>query len=324
MRSNKKLLTPLEVAEILSISKRTVYEIIKRNELKAYKVGNKFRIDIDDVNAYIGGTDKDLINRLEEDNNSESNNSFNELYKSYIEDKIIICGHDPILDILAKYMNQYKSTGKILRLFDNSFNGLCALYNNDVNITASNIWNAELDEYNTDFAKRVLLGIPITVITLCNRTQGFFVEKGNPKRIIDWKSLTKGRVRIINRELGSGSRILLDQSIRKYNIDKKKITGYNDYVNSAREVINIVRNGNADVGIGLKEDINCPDFVDFIPIHKERYDLIIKSEDIDKLQFKSILDILSMKEFKDECMKIRNYDYSEMGKVILKPFQENI
>ena len=319
MNSSKKLLTPIEVAEILSISKRTVYEIIKRNELKAYKVGNKFRIDIDDLNAYIGQKDEDLTYTREEHIDIDKiNSSFNELYKNYIEDKIIICGQDLILDILAKYMNQYKSNRKILRLFDNSFNGLCALYNNDVHITACHIWNSEINEYNTDFASRVLIGIPITVITLCHRTQGLYVAKDNPKRITGWNSLTKGRVKMINRELGSGSRILLDQSIRKYNIDKNKIDGYNEFVNSAGEVINMIKQGRADVGVGLKEDINCPEYVDFLPLHRERYDLIIKSEDLIKPQFKQILNILSMKEFKEECMKIKDYDYSEMGKIVFE------
>lgn len=316
MNEKKKLLSPLEVAEILSISKRTVYEIIKRNELKAYKVGNKFRIDIEDVKEYIGEKDKELIDTKEEVYISKGNYSFNELYKNYIEDKIIICGQDPIIDTLSKYISEYKNSGKVLRLYDNSFNGLCALYNNDVHVTASHIWNSEIDEYNVDFAKRVLLGIPITVINLCYRVQGFYVVKDNPKKINGWNSLTKGRIKIVNRELGSGSRILLDQSIRKYKIDKGKIDGYNDYVCSAREIINMVKSGEVDVGIGLEDEINCPDLVDFIPIHKERYDLIIKSEDLNRPQCKAILDILSMNEFKEECIKRRNYDYSDMGKIV--------
>lgn len=316
MNEKKKLLSPLEVAEILSISKRTVYEIIKRNELKAYKVGNKFRIDIEDVKEYIGEKDKEQIDTKEEVYISEGNYSFNELYKNYIEDKIIICGRDPIIDTLSKYISEYKNSGKVLRLYDNSFNGLCALYNNDVHVTASHIWNSEIDEYNVDFAKRVLLGIPITVINLCYRIQGFYVAKDNPKKITGWNSLTKGRVKIINRELGSGSRILLDQSIRKHKIDKSKINGYSNYVCSSREIINMVKSGQVDVGIGLQDEINCPDLVDFIPIHKERYDLIIKSEDLNRPQCKAILDILSMNEFKEECMRKRNYDYSDTGKII--------
>ena len=63
-------------------------------------------------------------------------------------------------------MNRYKDEGKVLRLYDNSFNGLCALYNDDVHVTASHIWNCDLDEYNADFASRVLIGTPITVVTL--------------------------------------------------------------------------------------------------------------------------------------------------------------
>lgn len=136
--------------------------------------------------------------------------------------------------------------------------------------------------------------------------------------ITGWASLAKRKARIINRELGSGSRILLDQSIRKYNIDKNMIIGYSDYVNSAGEVVNRIRMGQADVGIGLKCDINCPEKVDFIPLHEERYDLIFKSENLEKPQFKRLLKILSMNEFKDECVSIRNYDYSEMGNIVKK------
>ncbi|EMU52699.1 substrate-binding domain-containing protein [Clostridium butyricum] len=326
MKTDKKLLSPLEVAEILSISKKTVYEIIKRNELKAFKVGNKFRIDQDEVERYIGKKDDSQIdNHLKEKQSRETvleeKNILNKIYRNYIDNKIVICGQDVILDILAKYMNRYKDEGKVLRLYDNSFNGLCALYNDDVHVTASHIWNCDLDEYNADFASRVLIGTPITVVTLCHRIQGFYVLKGNPKMITGWASLAKRKARIINRELGSGSRILLDQSIRKYNIDKNMIIGYSDYVNSAGEVVNRIRMGQADVGIGLKCDINCPEKVDFIPLHEERYDLIFKSENLEKPQFKRLLKILSMNEFKDECVSIRNYDYSEMGNIV-KKFQK--
>ncbi|CDM70243.1 molybdate-binding protein [Clostridium bornimense] len=316
MDKNKKFLSPLEVAEILSISKKTVYEIIKRNELKAYKVGNKLRISPDEVKRYIGEDKEEFADLREEIKVDYGMYSFSELYKNHIEDKLVICGKDSIIDILVSYLSQCYKGIKILRLYDNSFNGLCALYNGDVKVTASHIWNADTDRCNVDYVRSMLPGISTTIINLCYRTQGFYVQKGNPKNIKSWKDLSRKDVILVNRELGSGTRILIDESLKKFGIEKKDVQGYGNNVTNNREVVNFIRNGKADVGVGVKKHIRDNENLEFIPIHKESYDLVIKTEDLHTYPCKAIIDILKLEEFKSDCEENDNYDYTDMGKII--------
>ena len=321
----KSSLTPLEVAELLKITKNTVYELIKRGELPSYKIGKKIRIDMHDVEDYINNQKSNSrpsiihnINTKLLNNNVENTihtcNSISLSNKS--NSKIIISGQDILLDILARYIEEILPDYTVLRSYKGSYNGLYDLYNNKVSIASCHLWDGDKDEYNTDYVKRLVPGTPCVLINLAYRLQGFYVEKGNPLNIKSFKDLTNKNIKFINREKGSGVRVLLDEKLRLLNIDPNSINGYYNEENSHLAVASTVGRGDANIGLGNKKASMQVETIDFIPLQTERYDLIIKKSDLNNPIYKSIISILSSEKFKNELQGIGGYDLKDLGKII--------
>ena len=311
-------LTPLEVAELLKIAKNTVYEIIKRGELPAYKVGKKLRIDKEDIDNYINNQKKG--NALSQTKQIKQdvivNNIAIDTEKKLDDQNIIICGQDMILDILGRNIESSLPSTKSYRSYMGSYNGLINLYNDKASIASSHLWDWETSEYNVDFVKKLLPGIPCTIINLTYRIQGFYVQKGNPKNIHGWDDLKRYDINYINREIGCGVRVLLDGKLRELEIPSSKINGYNSEENSHLAVASAVARGKGDFGLGIEKVAKQIDNIDFIPLQKERYDLVIKTENLENPIYKEILSIINSDEFKDELAGFGGYDLKDTGKII--------
>mgnify|MGYP001040394666 FL=1 len=302
-------LTPVEVAELLKITKNTVYELIKRGELPSYKVGKKIRVDTKDVEEYINSQKTGKVKDTHFNNkNIDINNNF----------KIIISGQDVILDILARSVEKKLDGISTFRSYIGSYNALYELYNGRVSIASSHLWDFETDEYNSTFVKKLLPGIPCVLINLAYRMQGFYVAKGNPKEITTWEDLTKPSITIVNREKGSGTRVLLDGKLRLLNFNGKHIKGYDNEELSHLGVASTVSRGIADVGLGNEKAALQVNNNDFIPLHKERYDLVIKKEDLQNPVYQTIINIINSPEFKAELQGLGGYDLTDTGKTIAK------
>ncbi|WP_411680661.1 substrate-binding domain-containing protein [Clostridium thailandense] len=312
-------LTPQEVANKLKIAKNTVYELIKRGELNGYKVGKKIRIDLKDVEEYKNRTKQIKIKNTDINQNAPSKfikTSSLLLEDIYSNDGFIICGQDMLLDILSRYLELHPNGVHALRSYTGSYNGLLALYQGNVQVATSHLWDGDSNQYNIPYVRRLVPGIPTVIIHLACRMQGFYVAKGNPKNIRTWEDLKKPNIIIINREKGCGTRILLDEQLRKLNIDRYKIKGYNKEVFSHLAVASSVARGSADVGLGNEKTSLQVQNIDFIPLQNERYELVIKKEDLNKPAFKAIIDIVRSKEFKTELLGIGGYVITETGNII--------
>ena len=315
---NSTSLTPLEVAELLKITKNTVYELIKRGELPAYKVGRKLRIDKEDIDNYIKSQKSSTISSPDTQQQEITLNDIpSEKNETKLDDKsIIICGQDMILDILSRNIESSLPSIKSYRSYMGSYNGLYNLYNNKSSIASSHLWDWETSEYNIDFVKKLLPGIPCTIINLTYRTQGFYVQKGNPKNINGWEDLKRDDLSYVNREIGCGVRVLLDGKLRELNISFNEINGYNYEENSHLAVASAVARGKGDFGIGIEKVAKQIDNIDFIPLQKERYDLVIKTNNLENPIYKQILNIINSDTFKDELEGLGGYDLKDTGKII--------
>ena len=128
--------------------------------------------------------------------------------------------------------------------------------------------------------------------------------------------LVEKNIKFINREKGSGVRVLLDEKLRLLNIDPNSINGYYNEENSHLAVASTVGRGDANVGLGNKKASMQVETIDFIPLQTERYDLIIKKSDLNNPIYKSIISILSSEKFKNELQGIGGYDLKDLGKII--------
>jgi putative molybdopterin biosynthesis protein len=313
--NDNTVLTPQEVADILKIAKNTVYELIKRGELNAYRVGRKVRVDLKDVNEY-----KNKTKSIKKDTSSTAYNDFmpNELLRNdpIQSSSFVICGQDILLDILSRYLQMHPKGVQALRSYVGSYNGLYALYNGNAHMATAHLWDGDTGEYNVPFVRRMLPGVSAVIINLACRLQGFYVTKGNPKGISGWEDLKRKDIMIINREKGSGTRVLLDEHLRKLNIQSDSIRGYNRQSTSHLAIASTVARGGADIGIGNEKSGLQVNGIDFIPLQTERYDLVIKKEDVNKAPFQAAIEILRSQEFRMELEGIGGYDLSNLGKVI--------
>lgn len=304
----RNALSTQEVADMLHVSKSTIYGLIKNGEISSYKVGRKVRFTENDVQDYISRSKK---------GQSAINDQLADFSLLGIEKKqegFIICGQDLILDILSNYMRLHGIPA--LRAYIGSYDSLTSLYKNKINVASAHLWDSDTDQYNLPYVKRLLPGIPTVIIHLTCRMQGLYVAKGNPKGIISWADFGRDDITMINREHGAGSRILLDENLKLLGIYGSSIRGYKKESQSHLAVASAVSCGDADVAVGSEKIARQVDNIDFIPLKKERYDLVVRKEDFQTLEIRTMLSIIQSAIFKNEFANIGGYDTSDMGKIV--------
>ena len=131
------------------------------------------------------------------------------------------------------------------RQYSGSIEGLIALYNRSVNLATAHLWDGDSGEFNVPYVKHYLPGMRVLVVNLVYRMAGFYVAPGNPKKIKEWSDLARKDIRMVNRERGSGARVLLDESLRKRDIDSRDVLGYDDEETSHLAVASCVARGEA-------------------------------------------------------------------------------
>lgn len=301
--------TPEEVAKILKISRFTVYEMIKRGDLAAYHIGRKVRVEASDLEIYIRKSKG--LSPLAETGPSKAAE-----VSSAAQDGLVICGQDVILDILTRHLEKEMPHIRFLRNYIGSIDGLLALYRGTANAITTHLWDSDTDTYNVPYVRRLLPGHRTLIINLAYRMEGFYVAKDNPQNVMCWQDLTRPSVRFVNRERGSGARVLLDEKLRILNIKHEDIIGYDHEEMSHLAVASYVARGEADVGLGAEKAALQVKELDFIPLQKERYDLVIRKEDVDKPQFKLLLSVLKSKSFRNEVLGMGGYDLTHTGEVM--------
>ena len=318
---SEQSLTALQVAELLKITKNTVYELVKRGELPGYKVGKKLRIDKYDVESYINNQKITKSNNIQlkilKDEPLKEETSNNIIKLDNLSD-IIISGQDVILDILAEKIKEKANDIRVLRSNVGSYASLYDLYNDKISISSTHLWDGDTNEYNTAFVRKMLPGIACLLINLAYRNVGFYVAKGNPHKINTWKDLTKQNISMINREKGSGIRILLDEKLRLNNINREHLNGYKIEKQSHFAVARSIARGEGDVGIGNEKVASQLSEIDFIPLQEERYDLVIKESDLKYPIYKLIISTIQSEEFKKEIESLDGYDLKDIGKILAK------
>lgn len=309
--SEKKALSTQEVADMLHVSKSTIYDLIRKGEITSYKVGRKVRFTESDVQDYITRSKKgpSVIH-----SSSNDKPDFSLLGIEKKQDGFIICGQDLILDILSNYMRLHNIPA--LRAYIGSYDSLVSLYKNKINVASAHLWDSDTDQYNVPYVKRLLPGIPTVIIHLACRMQGLYVAKGNPKGITSWADFGRDDITMINREHGAGSRVLLDENLKLLGIYGSAIRGYKKENQSHLAVASAVSSGEADVAVGNEKIARQVDNIEFIPLKKERYDLVVKKEDFPTYEIQTMMNIIRSTAFKNEFANIGGYDTSDMGKIV--------
>lgn len=303
MIMNDTTYTPDEIAKMFKISKHTVYELIKRGDLHAFKVGNKMRINPDEVERY--------------KNNSQAyqNNTTNSVTSHPTGNTTIrLTGsHDFLVEQLTKYVSQHTNL-QIQPTYIGSLEGMMMIYRGAADVAAVHLLDPTSKEYNLPFIKQLFVLERISVISLASREQGFIVAKGNPKSITHFGDLTRKDVVFINRQKGSGTRFLLDAFLAQQEIQPKNIKGYENEEWNHLATASQISRGSADVGFGIRSAAEQLG-LDFIPVTEEQFDLVFRWTDENENELKSLYALICSEEFKGSIAKIPGYKLKGLGDI---------
>lgn len=293
-----------EVAQLLKVSKLTIYDLVKKGELPVFRVGRQMRVDRADLQFYIQkGKTKAIPPSF-----------VAEPAPSIKRKKLILSGQDVVLDLLGKYIEKNTST-KVLRSHEGSFNGVMSLYNGECDIASLHLYDGDTEDYNTPYLKKIFVSHPYILFNLISRRAGFYVQKGNPLQIQSFEDFKTKSLRLINREKGSGARTLLDEQLRIHQIAPSLIEGYNEEERSHLDVASAVANGRADVGIGIEKTSKLVE-VDFIPLIRERFDIVLLKTPENQQLIEWVKEILNLEDFQAEVGRLGDYDVSQMGHIL--------
>ncbi len=308
MAQNKSLSTQ-EVADILHVSKSTIYDLIRRGEIHSYKIGRKVRFTQDDVDAYIARSRHEHSTRPVKNIDTHSTLLTPEKNE---EPALIISGQDVVLDILAGYLQQ--EGVNTARTYLNSFEGLLSLYQDNIQVAACHLFDGF--DYNTSFVRSLMPGVPAVLVNVSYRTQGFYVQKGNPRNIQGWSDLAREDITVLNRRVGSSARILMDTQLKRLGIPASRVRGYDRIMKSHLTMAAAVAAGEADLAIGTERISRQMENLDFIPLLEERFDFVIKKEMLGSEPIQRLLKILRDPVFRREIARFSGNDYRDLGKII--------
>ncbi len=209
---------------------------------------------------------------------------------------IVMAGCTPVLGLLQQRLHPRFRDISYHWINANSIQSLKALKNGFVHVAGVHILDDATGEYNLPVVQRILKERPYLVFNLYHGEQGFLLSRGNPKGIINFGDLSRDDVKIVNRERGAESRRILDAGLKSDSIDPIKVSGYRFQVGSHQGVAQAVLLGGADCGVSLQPMAHFYG-LDFLPLTRERYDLVILREHLDKPGIQAILECLHNKNF---------------------------
>jgi molybdate-binding protein len=230
-----------------------------------------------------------------------------------MERTAFLVGCDPSLGMLASWVTRRARNARLVWLPGSSREALESLNQSTAHVAGIHLRDARTGAFNAAEAKRALAPGGIAM-RYADWEQGFVVDRGNPKSVRSVESLTRRGVRLINREAGSGSRILLDQALAQAGLSGDAIGGYEHIATSHMAVARAVADGVADAGIALRAVAAALD-LDFVPMAAVEFDLLIPDRHLEHPAVVVLLDVLQSGPMRAELAALPGYDSTHTGTV---------
>jgi putative molybdopterin biosynthesis protein len=300
---SEEIMNTKEVAKYLGIHEKQVYALIKSKKIPSTRVTGKWVFPRKLIDEWIESNAKTGLGQARQKSRR-------------IEGGLLASGsNDPILDMLQTFMKKSYPEFYIFSANTGSTDGLKALNMGYTDIAWSHLFDPKSGEYNIPFLPTYLPNVKPVVINLFGRGLGFLVAPKNPYHIHGFEDLTQKGLRFINRQKGSGTRVLLDHHLKKLQILPSKITGYEREVYTHFEVGLSVLPKEADVGIAtiaVSKLLGLP----FIPITQESFDMILDQSTFFEKGIQAFIEILNSQEFRNRVERLGSYDFKNSGKVL--------
>ncbi|MFC2052333.1 substrate-binding domain-containing protein [Chloroflexota bacterium] len=227
---------------------------------------------------------------------------------------LIVGSHDLALNLLVSQARNKHPEINIEVTPAGSLGGLIALQEERADLAGIHLLDEETGEYNYPYVKHLLPGREMAIVHLAYRLQGLMFAEGNPKQVNGLDDLRRTDITFVNRQKGSGTRVLLDLELRQHGILSSDINGYDRELDTHLAVATSIARGEADVGLGIEAAAKACS-LGFLPLFRERYDLVMPEKSFGSKLLSPFLGIINSDDFKKVVTKVGGYDISQTGTV---------
>jgi len=292
-----------EVARYLGIHEKQVYALIKSKRIPSTRVTGKWVFPRKLIDEWI-------------ETNARSGIAEARTKSKRIEGALLAAGsNDPLLDILKTYIRKTYPEFYIFSSNTGSTDGLKALNQGYTDIAWSHLLDPKSGQYNIPFLSTYLPNRNTVVVNLFNRDIGFLMAPGNPLHIRGFKDLARPKVRFINRQRGSGTRVLLDHHLKRLKIPTPMIKGYDNEVYTHFEVGLSILAKEADVGLATGS-VSKLLGLSFLPLTQESFDMLLDQSTFFERGVQAFIEILNSTEFRSRVENMGSYDFKNSGKIL--------
>jgi len=294
-----ELMNTREVARYLGINEKKVYFLAKSGKIPCTRVTGKWTFPKNLIDQWIEESAAALV-----------------AGKASEEERVFLLGagsDDPSLGILHDLYEAQTQPAAFFMTTVGSTGGLAAIRSGIADFATAHL--LEPARGNANEKEFRLFPADAVIVELFYRELGLLVPPGNPKGIKSIRDLARPKLRIINRQPGSGTRIYLDQELARARLDVKKISGYDTVVSTHLEVGLKVLGGAADIGLATRTTAQLLG-LDFISLTRERFDAVIPKERFFSHGIQVLLGTLGSREFRQRVEALGGYDASESGRII--------
>jgi putative molybdopterin biosynthesis protein len=292
-----------EVAKYINIHVKNIYALIKAGRIPCTRVTGKWIFPVQLIDEWIKNSANDSL--------KQARNKANQ-----IEGALLAAGsNDPVLDILLTVIKKDHPNFSIFTANTGSVGGLQALNMGLTDIAFSHLFHPQTGDYNTPYLNQYCPDFQPVIVNLFYRQIGFLVAKSKNDVFKGWKSLAHKKIRFVNRQSGSGIRILLDYELKNRDISSSDISGYDNEVYTHFEVGLSLISGEADVGIASAAVAKILD-LQFQPLVSERFDMVLDKNTFFQPPIQTFIETLQSDQFKSRVEKIGNYNFKDAGKIL--------
>lgn len=232
-----------------------------------------------------------------------------------LENTLVAIGsHDPLLDELADLLHRRNPAHFMASSHTGSMGGIMAVRRRETHVAGIHLLDEKDGSYNESYIRKYFPGGGVRLVECVGRTQGIMAAKDNPKQITGIESLVLPEIRYVNRQKGSGTRILVDYLCRKHRLDTASIYGYEREEFTHTSVAAQIASGSADAGMGIYSAAKMYGLA-FIPVCTEQYDLLIPDSAWETPLVQEMLEILRSREFAEKLQQLGGYTLQSPGTV---------
>lgn len=337
---NEQALNATDVAELLHIGRNAVYALAKSGELPSYRVGRKILFTLEDVEAYAEGlrVGGDSGAGKARGTSAAATRSEGEAVVARGAGgprgqaalggpivapllalpergsaEFVIAGHGVASDLFVERLEL--SGRRAMRLPLESYASLVALYEGRADAAVVHLYDPRTNSYNVPYVQRLAPGVPVLVIRLVRRYAGFAVAPGNPLGLSSWGALLREGVRLANRPIGCGARVLLDEKLLAMEANPASLAGYDEPFPTALAAARAVGTGRADVAVIDEALAAQTSGVTFVPLQHECVDVVVskaRSREFARL----LQSIVADEAFRREYARIVIGDTSQLGSIV--------